>query len=580
MTELSKSTSIRERIGGKLVNSSLEIGDLEFLGGLDSDTLNISIQRVTFVRNAYNEVKNHIEEGNIFEGLDYQVDVFNEDSNITIQQWLDLSDNVIDSPERGAIECKALLKEGVQQLSDRLGAITYAYLEEQGIIGESDYVDVDYSVQKKFEPLELATSAVIIYIMITALIEKTKDLGKDTATSSGIASSSVTGAIGAAIFAALAFILEVAANVAVVFALINLIGSFLGYFIQLKRTHKAMKLKTLLSKAAEQLGYGFETDITDLNNIVLLPSNPNTDDIDKKGFISTPGTIKKGYPNAQDFGYTASECYEGAARYFNAIYQVIDGVIQFRSKNSDYWVKESTLILPDVKPTQNGYNTNELVANRLIAFSTDPIADEYTLDEFKGTNYEIITDLKNPTNPDAKFIKGLDEIRIPWALGVRKSTLSPLERVLKTLAGIADDAINVFGGNSNLVNQVKTKIGTLKVSSNNHQIPKLLWMENGVIPSDHREKLSAKVSWSKYWIHESFVSNNFGGQKLVYPDIDVPFGYEDLLELSKFSYFRDSKGRKGQIVSFRWITKQKATISYWIQDIYTRNLKETFIEVE
>lgn len=581
MTELSNSAQVTESINGLQINSSEELNDLEFLGSLDSTSgLNISIQRVTFVRDAFNVVKNYIDQGNIFEGLDYKVDVFNETSTTTIEQWLDLTDKSIVFPERGAIECKALLKEGIQQLDDRLGAITYAYLEDEGIITESDYVDVEYSVQKIFEPSEIAISALMIYIIVTALIEKAKDLGKDSATSSGIAVAGATGSIGSALFTALAIILEVAANALVVVAFIDIVRDFIGYFIQPKRTHKAMMLKTLMSKAAEQLGYGFDTDITDLDNIVLLPSNPNTDDIDSKGFISIPGTIKNGYPNAQDFGYNANEIFQGAALYFKAIYQVINGTIQFRSENSEYWVRQSTLVLPDVKDEQFTYNTDEAVANKLIAFELDPIADEYTLQEFKGTNFEVITDIKNPVNPDAKFIKGLDEIRIPWALGTRKENLTPLEEILKTLASIADDAINVFGGNSNLANQVKTKLGTLKVSSNNHQKPKLLWLENGRIPSDHREKLSARVSWEKYHIYDSFVSNDFNGQKLVY-EKSIPFGYDDFLKLSENSYFRDSKGRVGQVVELKWISSQdKANVKYWIRQPYTQNLKETFIEVE
>lgn len=582
MAELSKSAQIRESIGGELVNSSLEVADLEFLTSSDNATnLNVSIQRVTFVRDAYKRVKKHIDDGNIYEGLTYNVEVFNETNSTTIEQWLDLTDDALEFPKRGAIQCKPVLKEGIQQLEDRLSAITYAYLEEINIITDDDYVNVDYSVKKKFDAIEIATIAVTIYIIITGIISRAENLSSDTATSSGITSSSVSGSLGAAVFSILIFFIRIAAAVAVAAALFELVRNLFGYFIQPKRTHKAMMLKTLLSKAAEQLGYGFETDIADLDFIALLPSNPNTDDLDSKGFISLPGTIKKGYPNLQDFGKSASEAYQGAATYFNAIYQVVNGVIQFRSENSDYWVNQSNYILPDVKETQNGWNTKELVASRIIKFSLDPITDEYTLDNFKGTNYAITTDIKNPVDPEASFIKGLDEINIPWALGTRNDKASPLEEILLALANTADSAIQLFGGNSNFANQVKTRIGTLKVSSNNHLVPKLLWLENGRIPADHREKLSAKVSWEKYWIYKSFVANNFIGQKLVFTDRSIPFGYEDFLNVSNNSYFRDVKGRVGQIVKLSWITsKDRATVSYWIREPHTENLKETFFEQE
>ena len=85
---------------------------------------------------------------------------------------------------------------------------------------------------------------------------------------------------------------------------------------------------------------------------------------------------------------------------------------------------------------------------------------------------------------------------------------------------------------------MKTRLGTLKVSSNNHQVPKLLWVENGRIPADHREKLSAKVCWKKYRSFDSFVSDNFVGQKLVRNDKPIPFGYERLFRIGrKFVFY-------------------------------------------
>ena len=581
MAELTKYGSIREFIEGEKVNSSIEWADVEVLASFDNATgLNLSIERLTFVRDAYNKIKQYIDDGNIFEGLEYTWEAFNESNSTKFDFWLDLTDNLIEFPIRGAYETKAVLQDGNQQLNDRLSAVTFGYLEDIGEITSVDYVDVEYSVQKKFEPLEIATTIVIIYIMGTAIAERIKDLGNNNATSSGINASSPTGSLGAAIFAVLAFLLEVAYAAAVALSLFELVRNVLGYFIQPRRTHKAIKLKTLLEKASAHLGYGFETDIADLDFITYLPSNNNTDSIDGKGFINIPGTIKKGIPNAQDFGYTAQEAFDIAQFYFNGIYQVVDGVIQFRSENSDYWVRESTLILPSIKDESVGYNTNELFANYLIAFLTD-ITDDYTIDNFKGTNFEVITDIKTPVNPDAKFIKGLNEVRIPLALGSRKESLSALEEILKTMASIADEAINVFGGNSNLVNAVKSRLGTLKVSNNNHQVPKLLWLEDGKIPFNHRDKLSARVSWEKYHSYKSFVENNGIGQKLVYTDKEIPFGYEDFLEVSKNSYFTDQQGRTGQYVSLKaLIGQQKAIASYWIREKYTDNLKERFIEPE
>ena len=579
MAVLSKSASIREYLNGIKVNSSVEWRDVEVLASFDNATgLNISVERLLFTRLAAGIINSEVNKGNIFEGIAYDLEIFNKDFVTQYNFWLDLTDDLVLFPDRGEIEAKAVLRDGQQQLDDRLSAITYEYLVEIGVITNEDYVDVEYVVQKVVEALEIAISFIIIYIITIATIQKGKDLAKDIATGSGIAAAGFTGSLGNAIFTILAIIVEVSTQALVVVSTLNLVQDFFSYFIQPVRTHKAIYLKTLLSKAAQQLGYGFETDITDFDNIVYLPSNPNTDDIDSKGIISKVGSITRGIPNAQDFGYTASEAYELATNYFNGIYQVSNGNIQFRSENSEYWVKQSDYILPSVKATTKRWNTNEFFANRLFAFRTD-ITDDFTIDNFKGTNYTVNTDLINVKNSDSKFTKGFDEVRLPVALGSRKDKLTPLEGVLKTLASVADSAINVFGGNSNLSNLVKTRIGKLKVSNNNHQIPKLLWLENGSIPSDHRDKLSARASWEKYWIYKSFVSNNFNGQKAVYQDIEIPFGYEDFLKVSQNSYFRDLEGRTGQIVKLAWNAgQQKATVDYWIREVYTQNLKETYYE--
>ena len=82
--------------------------------------------------------------------------------------------------------------------------------------------------------------------------------------------------------------------------------------------------------------------------------------------------------------------------------------------------------------------------NRLLSYQTD-ISDDYTIDNFKGTNYQIHTKLKSKNEANQDLIKGLQETNIPFALGSRKDKLNGLENVLKDLFKVVDDVANFWG---------------------------------------------------------------------------------------------------------------------------------------
>ena len=73
-----------------------------------------------------------------------------------------------------------------------------------------------------------------------------------------------------------------------------------------------------------------------------------------------------------------------------------------------------------------------LKANRLVTFITDP-TDGYTLENYKGMVIETITDAVTVINPDAKYLKGLDDIRLPWALGTEKTKIKPIRSYIESI---------------------------------------------------------------------------------------------------------------------------------------------------
>ena len=176
----------------------------------------------------------------------------------------------------------------------------------------------------------------------------------------------------------------------------------------------------------------------------------------------------------------------------------------------------------------------------------------------------------------------MDEtISIPVALGNRKDSLNPIENSLSGLAGVIDSVVNFFGGGSNLQGKIKSRIGVLKVGTNNTTKPKILYVNGSKLPANHRELFSAKVLYNLFINEKSFVLNNFGGQKALYSLENLPFGFEDFLKTIISSNFIDSKNKEAKFRKLEWyLNGDYSKCLFEKKEIYAPNLIETYIEAE
>jgi hypothetical protein len=585
MAFLGKNTNLSIKLNGKGLTPPKEWEDLSVLATFDEEVqANISTEEFTFILESYQELKSHLSQGlngtkGIFEGVPFNIEAVNKDGSISaFDGFVDMSQNVQVDDTNGEILARIKKSNGLNSLSDRLEAIDWGFLDEQGAVSSSDYVNVNYIVQPKDQTIDALVGAIIIYVMSKELYDSIIKLAKDGAIISGITSAASTGSVGAVIFAVLATIANVAYVAALFIVITQLATDFVFKYGSIKRTHKAIRLKRMLEIVSEFLGYDFNTSIDELEKIVYLPSNISTDSYDKKGFLKIPGTIKKGIPAILDYGYTGAQTFELARSLFNGRFAIVENTIQFHSENSSYWVKQSTWTKPNTLQVPYSYNTDQLSSNLLISFQTD-ISDIYTIDNFTGTNFEVITQPKQTKN-DYNSIKGLERVDIPCALGNRKNSLTGFENLVLLVAKTIDTLTKseLFGKKTNYSKQVKSKIGGLLVSDNNHSIPKLLWMPGNSIPTNHREELSARALWDGFHNEKSFVLNNFKKQRRVVEGEEVPFGFEDFVQLINNSYFYEN-GKPGKVTRLEWnMSKDTAILDYWVEEVFTKNLKETYIE--
>lgn len=579
MASISKSANLQFYLNGEEINAPVQWKDIAILATFENDAVqaNITIDQFEFVNQAREIIINHLNDGRIFEGLPFQIVATGTNNSLTVFDGLiDLTNEFDNQADSVRAVCSIAKKDGLNTLEQRLSALNYDYLYELGIITDADFVGVPYVIEKTDDSADIVLLLFMGVFLTDAIIQQIADTAEAIATASGILAAGITGAVGSAIFAVANALLQAAKLAALVIAFAELGRRVIELLAQPKRTHKGILLKTLLSKACEQLGYSFETDIADLDNIVYLPSNNGIDTRDALGRILSVNTIEKGTPAVNDFGFNAVEAFEIATDYFNAKTAIVDNTVQFRSKDSSFWIKTASYTMPDVLIESEQYNTDELIANKLFSFDTDTL-DEWTAIDFTGTNYEVITNSVDPQN--TSFVKGLQEVRYNVCLGSRKEKESALQSALRNLAGIFDDVINIFGGNSDLQGLFDDPQGVLRVSQNNHSKPKLLYLQNGNIPANHRELLSAKASYNNYHYYDSFVLGNYNGQKRLYNGVRVGFGLDDFVKLIENSYFYTNEGEIAQAIKIESnLALDFAVMSYFIRQPYTERLSETVIE--
>lgn len=575
-------TKITIDLNGDNSSQIRELHDLQILATFENGNsqANISTTEFEFVNDFASAIKDWIDAGTssgvgIFEGIPIQLRISDgQPTYLAFDGYLDMTDDfqIVDPT---TIKAKIKKDSGLQNLDDLSSGLTWEYLYQEGILTNSDMIWIPYIIEEKFDFVAFLLLSLSIYSLTVTLIDLIKGIAQSTA--SGLTAIILLG-------------LEIIYALAMIVYLISLINDFIKFIVQPIRFHKGMRLRRLLEIGSNHLNYAYNTTIDEIsnNNIVLLPSK---DSIDEEGnFIlqDMGGTIfeaGQGFPGARDFGYTFGEILTLVNKTFNAKIALKNGTIEQHSLNSSWWLQQSTYTIPDILIETKKYNTEDLSSNRLITFTPDP-QDKNIMQNYKGMSYEIITTPITTSITKNVCLKGLDEISIPYSLGIRKNKANWLEKLLDVfIIGLNPlfDLSNAIGGSSvTPVPILNTRNGSLKLESPYVNVPKMLYLtDDGTnqLPSNYHDVWSAKQLYNKYYVYDSFVGSN-PNQWIIQEGIKIPFGFEDFLSLIDNSYFYDNNGNIAQITKIEWSVSQDfAIVDYKYKQVYTTNLKETFIEV-
>jgi len=575
--------NITFKINGNVVTPVKDWENLQVLGTWSENggSANISVEEFTFVNENAKLINDYIADGinsglGIFEGIPFEIQYSNGSS-------LEIFDGMIDTTQYTQIspvevKCKIKKIQGIDQLLDRANGVTYAFLYDEGFITDADFSRIPYIKEKPFKESagEMALLTLSIFLFTKQLIDSTKSLAEKlgvNATAHTI--GGVSGPAAGVQYTVLTLVIEAIYIAVILVQLINLITELLDILYPKLRGWNGMRFMTLLEKGCDYLGYSYQTSITELPNMYILPAK---NDEGKRYGANNDDSV--GYPDTLDFGYTVGEMLTLVNRLFSARLKILNNVVyQEPLINDTFWINQSQYTLPDIFDEKIVYNTDEINTRQIIRYETD-LSDYWTLINYEGTGAEVITQPVTVGDTKRVLIKGFNDVVIPYALGDEKKGLNPIEVLIKGLCIAIDSIINFFGGNSDTASDIDARQKMLHVTGDSLSIGKILYLiedpSTGKLVIDgQRVKIEAETLWNKYISENSFVQHNFRNQKRMFEDLKIPFGFPNFIQLLNNSYCIDVNGNPVKIETLKWsFDKDYALVSGWKRQIYTKNLKE------
>lgn len=524
----------------------------------------------------------------IFEGVPYKIKLRDLTSGVTaeiLDGYIDLAD------EHSIISCDQVdsvikKRKNLDWLTTQADGISFGYLADIGVITIADYYTVPYVLNQRPEAFAVVMISMSIYMTTVALIDAIKALANSIADFAAIPFAGVGVNIGAIIAAALRVVAAAIYAAALVVALVAMIKELIDQLFPPVRRGRGMRLEVMFQKVSQHLGLTFSSTIFNIpkwKNAIYYPQKS-----EGGGIL---GAVKGvGHPNQSSPIYNCGDFFRIFKDGMNAQFKIDGTTLHF--ERSDFWDSKAVWTLPDVETDQSkrlssfNYNTSEILSNLMIGLQTD-YQDENTLENFKGTNYQIITQPNAIGNLDYVNIKGFADVRLPFARATRKDSLTVVEALLASLANIVDSTINFLGGSSKLASTITNRKGMMALSADTTGVDKLLIMNGQNIPLNKADQLNASDFWDFHAIN-SFVEitdpltgSLVHNQYKIFEGVRIPFCYEDWLALLGNNKFLTSDGKIGEMNTVEWdIQNEEANISYKIKHLYTKNLKLAFNEGE
>jgi hypothetical protein len=543
------------------------------------DELQLNVDKLVLPREGLTIIQDHISTQGVFEGIPYKVEL---ESGIVLEYYVDLTANpVFRSYE---IEVKIKKRLGKDNFFDRASGTTFELLNAKGV--QFDLIEVPYVIVKD-NALELGVSlGISLYVMTKELIQasyQTAIIASQLiqAIVLNINAGGPIVPINVIVSLSVQFLAQIAYTVAVLVAVIKLGQQLFELIFPKVRYYNATKVKELIKKGCNYLGFNFESTLLDqAPGLTVLPVPLTPKEKSFFDFLQNDlnFAFNKQYPTAQDTTPTLLSLIEAIENWGNARTRVINGTVYIERR--DYWqlitpnAITPALVLQDDRQDEYTLNLEEVWKRYYISYRVD-YSDIYTADDFDSTDAEYSTEPTNVINADLVTIKGLNEVQIPFALGKRKNSLNFVEKVAKEFLELIDSVASFFGGGTNYSALIENRIGVLVISQQYFGTTKLLYTtgQSGKQPANYKDFIRASALWNKYHYINQIQINDY----LIRETARVQISDVDFVNLLNNNY-AEINGVIVEILRLEFIdARSYATITYKQPFNYADGKVETLI---
>lgn len=570
--------------------------ELQLNWDLDHPSASLSTSKFTFEEHAAKVLNQWVEDGTnsgvgIFEGAPYQI--VSCDNLTILEGCVDTADA---SAEYSCSKVVAPIRDTRirDYLTDNWDGFSFAYLASgdpnittSARISTGDYIDIPYTISEIPNYTQLLSTGLAIFTIEQQIADVIRTIGDLVAE---FADPFTTAVAVAKIVIYLIYL------TVVVIAIIKLVQLFIDCIFQFAKYKKGMYIRTLFQKGCAHLGITtFSSSIvnnvnSDYYNAATIPKKIQQYDIGSFTSFKRPvdeagSTTAYGYEDG-----TFGEFCKRMENLFKAKCRLLNGVFYFEREDS--YNNQSSVILPDLDllGVNNGtyqYNTGELVANYYASYQIDS-TEWNTMDDFGGTNAQMMATPTVINNPKNNLLRGLTRVDFYYALAKRKEQLTVVEKALNAIINgvglFANTIINIINaiGSINIptlpTNILNNRIGWLLLSADYFNTPKFLVLDSANKVDVNNRSLTSAETMLNSFHYTCFPLTN---QWLVYTGWEIPFCCEDYIALLNNNMATTFDGRVAKFTNVRWqIGTKIATVDFKVRptnNVYTTNITQVIL---
>jgi len=429
------------------------------------------------------------------------------DSGQQLEYYVDLMEKT--TYRDTEIECTVKKRFANESFFTQADGFTFDLGKAKGI--NYEIFDTPYAIIETNQVVKGLVMSVALYTMVQALADAIKEASNITAEFISAIGTDVSDAISAGI----KLTAQIVYIVALVLAIKKMCEQLRELIFPKIRQFKASKVRDLILKSANYLGYTVESTLLDsIAPLTILPVPLIKGKQDILQYIENDlnFAFTKGFPSSQDTTPTLGDLVRAVETTFNAKTTVIDNVVRIERRDFQFNAYQNSIFpalnIQAKRQNEHELNTSESWRRAFVTYKVD-FTDLHTANNFDPCDHEVSTEQSNILNPDLVSIKGLRQIPIPFSLASRKQELNWLEKRVKSFFEFVDALTSIFGNGTNFAGIIDARIGVTQVSQQFFSTTKLLWTVAGRQPANFLNYISAKNIWLNYHLIDTISNNSY-----------------------------------------------------------------------